>query len=214
MFNNPLSSFHDMVAEAKEEREQLDRLLTISTPRERLVVAVIALVLCILLGWLFFGNVARSLVVDGVLAGQGEHPAGQGEHPAEQGESLAEQDESPAEVSRTVLAFIWAETDIASHIEDGMPVMIETDLADGEKGAHGGTVRAISDVPFSGASGASEPGASEPGAPESVAPVFVHRVHIDLDERLDLNALADRKCRIVIEIGRQTPISLFLTRRP
>ena len=183
MFNNPLNSFHEIVAEAKEEREQLDRLLTISTPRERLVVAAIALVLCILLGWLFFGNVARSLVVDGVLA--------------EQGGNLTEE-------SGTVRAFIWAETDIASHIEDGMPVMIETELTDGEKGAHGGAVRTISDVPFSGGQGASEP----------VAPVFVRRVDIALEEPLDLNTLADRECRIVIELGRQTPISLFLMRRP
>ncbi len=183
MFNNLLNSFHETVAEAKEEREQLDRLLTISTPRERLIVAAIALVLCILLGWLFFGNVARSLVVDGVLTEQGENPT---------------------ESSRTVLAFIWVEADAASHIEDGMPVMIETDMADGEKGAHGGTIRAISDVPFSGGPGASGP----------EAPVFVHRVDIALEEGLDLNTLADRKCRIVIELGRQAPISLFLMRRP
>ncbi len=183
MFNNPLNSFHDIVADAKEEREQLDRLLTISTPRERLLVAVIAVVLCILLGWLFFGNVARSLVVDGVLAGQGE---------------------IPAEDNRTVQAFIWAESNIASHIADGMPVMIETDRADGETGAHGGTVRTISDVPFAGGLGAFEPD----------APVFVHRVDIILEESLDLNALAGRKCRIVIEMGRQAPISLFLMRRP
>ena len=210
MFNNPLNSFHDIVSDAKEEREQLDRLLTISTPRERLTVALIALVLGILLGWLFLGNVARSLVVDGVLAGQGESMAGQGENPAAQdvlagqGESMAGKGENASEGSRIVPAFIWAETDVASHIENGMPVMIETDLADGEKGEHGGTVRAISHIPFPGG----------PGAIGTEAPVFVHRVDIALDERLDLNTLADRKCRMVIEVGRQAPISLFLTRRP
>ena len=211
MFNNPLNSFHDIVSDAKEEREQLDRLLTISTPRERLTVALIALVLGILLGWLFLGNVARSLVVDGVLAGQGVSMAGQDESLAGQGESMAGQDgsmagqgENASECSRIVPAFIWAETDIASHIEDGMPVMIETDLADGEKGEHGGTVRAISHIPFAGG----------PGAIGTEAPVFVHRIDIALDERLDLNTLADMKCRMVIEVGRQTPISLFLTRRP
>ncbi len=217
MFNNPLNSFHDIVSDAKEDREQLDRLLTISTPRERLTVALIALILGILLGWLFLGNVARSLVVDGVLAGQGESMAGQGESMAGQGENPAgqgvlagqgenpaAQDENASEGSRIVPAFIWAETDIASHIEDGMPVMIETDLADGEKGEHGGTVRAISPMPFAGG----------PGAIGTEAPVFVHRIDIALDERLDLNTLADMKCRMVIEVGRQTPISLFLTRRP
>ena len=59
MFNNPFSSFHDTVAAAKEEREQLDRLLTISTPRERLLVVGIALLLVILAAWLFLGSVAR-----------------------------------------------------------------------------------------------------------------------------------------------------------
>ena len=67
MFNNPLDSFHNTVAEAKEEREQLDRLLTISTPRERLLVGVIAALLVILAVWLFFGTVSRSVAVNGVL---------------------------------------------------------------------------------------------------------------------------------------------------
>ena len=58
--------------------------------------------------------------------------------------------------------------------------------------------------PFAGGLGAFEPD----------APVFVHRVDIVLEESLDLNALAGRKCRIVIEMGRQAPISLFLMRRP
>ena len=89
MFNNPLNSFHEIVAEAKEEREQLDRLLTISTPRERLLVVAIALVLGILLAWLFFGSVSRSLVVEGVLAGQGEALSVQGETPPGQGEPLS-----------------------------------------------------------------------------------------------------------------------------
>ena len=76
MFNNPFDSFHNIVAEAKEEREQLDRLLTISTPRERLLVAAIALLLCILSAWLIFGSVARSLAVDGVVVEKAKTPGG------------------------------------------------------------------------------------------------------------------------------------------
>ena len=63
MSNNPFDSFHDMVAEAKAEREQLDRLLTISTPRERLLVVVIGLLLAVLGGWLFLGSVPRDLAL-------------------------------------------------------------------------------------------------------------------------------------------------------
>ena len=129
MFNNPFDSFHNIVAEAKEEREQLDRLLTISTPRERLLVAAIALVLCILCAWLFFGSVARSLVVDGVLIEQGENSPGSG---------------------RSVRALVWVESGIAPQIKAGMPVVIEPDTADGDIDALGGKVRAISAVPFSG----------------------------------------------------------------
>jgi len=75
MFSNPFESFHDTVAAAKEERERLDRLLTISTPRERLLVAVIALSLGILVAWLFLGSVARSISFDGVLVEGFSHPA-------------------------------------------------------------------------------------------------------------------------------------------
>ena len=182
VFNNPFDSFQKTVAEAKEEREQLDRLLTVSTPRERLLVAAIALLLCILSAWLFFGNVARNLVVDGVLVEQGENSPGGG---------------------RSVQALVWVESGIAPRIEAGMPVMIEPDAANGETVALGGAIRAISAVPFSGG----------PAAFESAAPVSVYRVDIALEESLDLNSLAGRKCRIVIELGRQSPIALFRMRR-
>ena len=206
MFNNPLNSFHDTVAEAKEEREQLDRLLTISTPRERLLVVAIAVVLCVTLAWLFYGNVAHSIAVDGVLSASGlvEAPAGRVEAPAGQVEAPAGQVEAPAEGSRSVQALAWIDGGIAPRIEAGMPVVIEPDPADGEPGALGGTVRAISAVPFAGALAAFE----------SAATGSVHRIDIALEESLDPDSLAGRKCRIVIELGRQSPITLFRMRRP
>ena len=184
MFNNPFDSFHNIVAEAKEEREQLDRLLTISTPRERLLVAAIALLLCILTAWLFFGSVARSLAVDGVVVEQGEDPTGGG---------------------RSVRALIWVDSDIIPQIKAGMPVKIEPDAADGKTGALAGKVRAISAAPFSGGMAAFE----------SKAPISVRRVDIALEESesLDLKSLAGGKCRIVIELGRQSPVTLFRMRR-
>ena len=182
MFNNPFDSFHNIVAEAKEEREQLDRLLTISTPRERLLVAAIALLVCVLSVWLIFGSVARSIAVDGVVVAQGENPSGGG---------------------RSVRALVWVDSGIAPRIEAGMPVMIEPDAADGETLTLGGKIRAISAVPFSGG----------PAGFESAAPASLHRVDIALEESQDLKPLAGRKCRIVIEIGRQSPISLFRMRR-
>ena len=67
MFNNPFDSFHDTVAKAKEEREELDRLLTISTPSERVLVGAIAVLMLILGAWLFLGSVDRTAAIDGVL---------------------------------------------------------------------------------------------------------------------------------------------------
>ena len=182
MFNNLFDSFHNTVAEAKEEREQLDRLLTISTPRERLLVAAIVLLLSILTAWLFLGNVDRSLAADGVMVGPGENlPGG----------------------NRSVQALVWFESGTAPRIKAGMPAAIELAMADGKTGTFDGEVAAISAAPLPGELAAFEP----------AAPVSVHRVEISLDENPDFASLAGRKCRIVIELGRQSPVSLLLMRR-
>ncbi len=182
MFNNPFDSFHNTVAEAKEEREQLDRLLTISTPRERLLVAVIALFLFILAAWLFFGNVARSLALDGVLV--------------EPGENLTEG-------NRSVQALVWVKSDIAPHIKAGMPAVIELGTADEPADTLDGEVATVSALPLS----------EGLAAFESAAPVSAYRVEIRLDKTLDSASLAGRECRIVIELGRQSPVSLLRMRR-
>lgn len=138
MFNNPFNSFHDTVAEAKQEREQLDRLLTISTPRERLLVAGIALLLCILAAWLFFGSVARNLTLDGVLV-------------------------APGESSGSVSVLVWIDSDVAAEIESGMPVaidrgmprVIETAITDGV--GLDGKVADIAALPVSDGMAASAP---------------------------------------------------------
>ena len=178
MFNNPFDSFHDTVAEAKEEREQLDRLLTISTPRERLLVAGAGLLLFVLAAWLVLGSVARSVAVDGLLVETGGNPtAGNG----------------------SVQALVWLESGVAPRIEAGMPAAIELTTADGEADTLGGEVVTIAAV-----------GLFEDLAEfESAAPVSVHRVAIALEEGVDFASLAGRECRIVIELGRQSPAALF-----
>jgi len=142
VFNNPFDSFHNTVAEAKEEREQLDRLLTISTPRERLLVAVIALLLFILAVWLFFGSMARSLAVDGVLV--------------EPGENLLEG-------NRTVQVLVWARSDVAPHIKAGMPAVIELEKSDGQADSLDGKVAKITAIPLS-----EELAVFDPAAPVSL----------------------------------------------
>ena len=128
MFNNPFDSFHNTVAEAKEEREQLDRLLTISTPRERLLVSVVALLLIALVAWLFLGSVTRNLAVDGVLLERGANLSGE---------------------ARSVQALVWAESDVAPQIEAGMPAAIELDTAEGERVTLDGEIVTVAAVPLS-----------------------------------------------------------------
>ncbi len=178
MFNNPFDSFHDTVAEAKEEREQLDRLLTISTPRERLLVGGVALLLFILAVWLVLGNVPRSVTVDGLLVATGGNPGAGG---------------------RSVQALVWLERDVAPSISAGMPAEIELTTTDGAADALGGEVVTITAVRMY----------DELAGVESAAPVSVHRVDIALAEGADLASLAGRECRIVIELGRQSPAAFF-----
>ncbi|WP_420604411.1 hypothetical protein [Methylobacterium sp.] len=185
MFNNPFDSFHDTVAEAKDEREQLDRLLTISTPRERQLVAAIGVLLCIVAAWLFLGDVARGISVDGVLVEPGE---------------------DTLEGHRSVQALVWVGSDVAPHIEVGMPAAMELAMTDGEAGTLDGEIATISAVPL--AVSLSE----VPVEFESAAPVSVYRVDVALEENLDSASLAGKKCRIVIELGRQSPIEFFRMR--
>ncbi len=179
MFNNIFDSFHNTVAAGKEEREQLDRLLTISTPRERLLVAVIALSLVALAGWLFLGSVPRTIEVAGALV--------------EPGENLAEG-------NRSVQALVWVAGDVASHIKAGMPAAIELSMAQGKTDTLDGEVTTVSALPFF-------------EGLKSAVPMSVYRLDIALDKGLDFPSLADRECRIVIELGRQSPAALFGMRR-
>ena len=147
MFNNPFDSFHDTVAEAKEEREQLERLLTVSTPRERLLVTLTALLLVILLAWLFLGSVPRSLAVEGVFVGPGETQSGAG---------------------RTVQALIWIEQDDLPGVGVGMPAVIELGPAGDARDTFSGVVTSVSAVSLS-----ELPASFAPAAPVSVRRVDI-----------------------------------------
>lgn len=126
MFNNPFASFHDMVAEAKQEREELDRLLTISTPSERLLVGAIAVLMLVLGAWLFLGSVSHRVVV---------------------WSELIERGEDPSAGSRSLQAKAWIDGDLAPQIVAGLPLVIELTTADGNRGAHEGEIVKITALP-------------------------------------------------------------------
>ncbi len=182
MFNNPFDSFHNTVAEAKEEREQLDRLLTISVPRERLLVGAIALLLAILVAWLCFGTVTRSLEVSGVLVEPGENVPGDGRNVPGGG--------------RSVQAIVVVQPDVAPLIKAGMPAALELVVAEVKVVNIDGVIATIAPLPLS------------EGLPASATPKWMYRVELALDESLETASLA-ASVRIVIDLGRQSPIDLL-----
>ena len=180
MFNNPFDSFHKTVGKAKKEREKLDRLLTISTPGELALVAVTGMVLLLFVTWLFFGTVARSVTVEGVLVDSGER------YPAD---------------SSSLQAVVWLERGLRRQIEAGMRASLEVDTADGRARSHEGVVSGLAAVPM-----------DDGAAPfESAAPVTMHRLHIVLDQ--ESASIDGSACRIVIELGSQSPLAFFVRRQ-
>ena len=64
MFNNP---FREEAAASKNERQQLDHLLRITAPHERVILAAIGAVLVGFVAWGLLGSIVRAVTFDGVL---------------------------------------------------------------------------------------------------------------------------------------------------
>ncbi len=68
MFGNP---FLQEAASSRNKRQQLDHLLRITAPHERMILAGIGLVMLALVAWVLFGSIVRSVTIDGVLVQPG-----------------------------------------------------------------------------------------------------------------------------------------------
>ncbi len=64
MFGNP---FLDQAANSRNKYQQLDHLLRVTAPHERMILAGIGLVMLTLMAWALFGSIVRSVTIDGVL---------------------------------------------------------------------------------------------------------------------------------------------------
>jgi len=64
MFNNP---FLQDAADNKNKRQELDHLLRVTAPHERIILFCIGLVLLALVTWTLFGSITRSVTIEGVL---------------------------------------------------------------------------------------------------------------------------------------------------
>ena len=64
MFDSP---FRQEAVAGRNQRQQLDRLLRITAPHERYILAGIGLILLAFVAWVLFGSIVRSATIDGVL---------------------------------------------------------------------------------------------------------------------------------------------------
>lgn len=183
MFDNPFDSFHNAVAEAKEEREQLDRLLTISTPRERLLVIVICVSVVAFAAWLFLGQVSQSISINGTLTFSDEFT----------------QTSDTSTDAKVAAESFWLTHKEVQHISVGLGATIEVTMSDGETMTINGKV---AEIDAARAAGEIQPSQTQ-------AATGLYRVYLTLNEEFDVTAISNRNCRIAIELGRRSPISLF-----
>ena len=64
--------FRAEAAAHRNQRQQLDHLLRITSPHERIVLGGIGLVLLAFIGWALFGSIVRDITVDGLLVAPGK----------------------------------------------------------------------------------------------------------------------------------------------
>ena len=69
MFNSP---FRKEALDNRNQRQQLDHLLKVTAPHERIIVAGIAVVLLALVAWAVFGRIPAGVTADGVLVKSGD----------------------------------------------------------------------------------------------------------------------------------------------
>ncbi len=182
MFNSPFDSFENILAEAKEERDQLDRLLRISTPRERVLVALIAVLLVSFCTWLFLGNVTRNLAVEGVII---------------------EPDKQTSTTNNLLQALVWLESDIAEEIRAGMSATIDIHWADGTAKRLEGQVTTFAPVALPDWSAR-----VESAAPLTMRKVDFD-IDTALEGDFRPSSLNATQCRIVIALEKQSPLALF-----
>lgn len=183
MFTNPFASFHDSVSQAKEEREQLGQLLTISTPAERLLVVLICITVIALAAWLFLGKVTPTIAVDGMLSLSNESTQ-----------------PTPTLTKPTVYAkSVWLTQDKVRRIQPGLEAVIEVVTSDNSKLTINGTVAKI-------ASANDNPELHSAQIPGKFA---LYSVHIESSSQISISAIQDASCRIFIHLNPEAPITHF-----
>ncbi len=177
MFNNPLESFHNTVAEAKAEREQLDRLLTVSSPRELLLLVLVLVLLAALIVWLVFGVLDRNIATNATLL---EHSV------------------SADKLNQVVRMEALLRTEFGPAVKTGMAVEITPVNDQGNPTTIKGNIRSILSLDL-----------SEGSFGEARNPLTTKLFQITVDPEVDLSSYEDSECRLIIQLGRQSPLQLI-----
>lgn len=106
--------------------------------------------------------------------------------------------------SVSLQAVVWIEKELGRRIETGMPASLEVGTTDARARSYEGVVSGLAAVlPADGA------------APfESAAPVTMHRLDIALGQGEEFSSSDGPACRIVIELGSQSPLAFLARRQP
>lgn len=187
MFNNP---FRERAIAASANRQQLDRLLRVTAPHERIALVAVGLILIGVGAWALFGAIDREVALDCVLL-----------VPERRDEASREASLQAEEVGdRHLGASLLAAPRVARLLHPGMPAAVEVQLPDGTTRRLEGSVSTV-------AAGWSSD--REPESPATTAAAAAQRVDIDLPPASDLNLPNGTPCRARIDHGRDSLAELL-----
>lgn len=175
-----LNPVHESVAESKRDREQHDRLLTISTPGERLLILTISLLFIALGIWFFTGDMKKYITADGLLVGV----------------------EAPLDANNQLVdVVIWLRTDVAPGVRIGTPAKIAFNTESGEEFSINGEISSISN--------ATNPQHEQMPLITELAGGSLYQVRLSLAENIDMASNLDNGCEVEFHIGFVTPFRFF-----
>ena len=117
MFNNP---FRERAIAASANRQQLDRLLRVTAPHERIALVAVGLILVVVGAWALFGTIDREVALDCVLLVSERRDKASREAPL-QAEDAGD---------RRLGASMLAAPRVARLLHPGMPASVEVQLPD------------------------------------------------------------------------------------
>ncbi len=179
---NKFNLIHDTAAESKTEREEYDRLLILSTPRESLIIITTALLLFVSGIWFFTGNFKHAISTNGKLV----------------------EIEKPSNVEKQLAdVIVWISTGDIADLVAGMPVQLIYDSAIGDDVSINGNI-----VQFSSATTIHK--SEMTSLITELTGGTLYQVRLSLSGGLDISSLLDKEIVIIFELASVTPFQYFL----